>query len=556
MTKTEDGDLDTNNNIRGNNNNNNNNKNSSSKSSESNPFIRFKQNVDSSIHSALSTLRGAGAGAADHSIRDPDNATSTTPTTTTMTTTTASTTGTDTSLSMLTPSEQHLESRIALLAGGTPAEASLAWRLFLTRSAYSPLRLEHDPELGRPGRKPVPRDVDLSSSSSAPSSSSSRDWDRDSWPWDVFDASRGAARGGGSEFGWLEAFEDLMRVSSGLELSDLGRRRREGQQHHHHVGFLGGGWGGLDHFFQPLPWSWHDRGGMVGFPGGWWGGMREVAWLERMRSRGLTEVLFPVYDPGMGYQSPRTMAEWVERRRAEEKREKAAGRAWEELLGEGRRAIEEADSWVEEAKRDMRKEIDSWRDVADEKGSSFFDGIGGVVKTLGKVLEDEVKSLQRFGKERATKQKDDDDVVENQKTPETENDLYSVIQSAFHESERSLSNFFKSISEARRSGTLAEPKPASPPRVDTTEVVEDGITKKTTKKEFVDEHGNAHSKTETTWTDDKGNVIMRQVHSSVGRTDRWEKTITPASAKHDTETSQEPKEPPKEPPREGGWFWK
>lgn len=282
--------------------------------------------------------------------------------------------------------------------------------------------------------------------------------------------------------------------------------------------------------------------------------MREMAWLGRMHRHGLTEVLFPVYDPDMGYQSPRTMAEWVERRRAEEKREKEAGRAWEELMGEKRRAIEEADAWLEEVKKDMRKEFDSWRDAADEKGSSFFDGIGGIVKTLGKVLEDEVKSLQHFGKERAKKHKDEGDVENQKASPETETDLYSIIQSAFHESERSLSNFFKSISEARRSGFQSEPKPASPPRVDTTEVVENGITKKTTKKEFVDEHGNTHSKTETTWTDERGNVIFKQVHSSMGRTDRWEKTIAPAHAKNDTEMSREPKEPKES--KEGGWFWK
>ncbi|KAL2160518.1 hypothetical protein VTH06DRAFT_1206 [Thermothelomyces fergusii] len=572
MPRETDGDLDSqSNNSHGNSGNSGNGSNSSSrnksKSSESNPFVRFRQSVDSSIHSALNTLRGSAAGAADCSNRGPDStpptrtlAIPTTATTTATTTMTTPTTETDTSLSMLTPSEQHLESRISLLAGGTPAEASLAWRLFLSRSAYSPLRLEHDPELGRPGRKPVPRDVDQPSSS--PSSSS--DWDRDNWPWDVFDTDRGAAAagagvGGGSEFGWLEAFEDLMRVSSGLGLSDLGRRRRESQQYHH-VGFLGGGLGALDHFFRPFPWGWHDRGGAVGFPGGWRGGMREVAWLERMRRRGLTEVLFPVYDPDVGYQSPRTAAEWAERRRAEAKREKEAGRAWEGLLGESRRAIEEADSWVEEAKRDMRREFDWWRDVADEKASSFFDGIGSIVRTLGKVLEDEVKSQRGFGKERAT-QDEDDKAAGNQKSPETENDLYSVVQSAFRESERSLSNFFKSISEARRSGTQAEPpKPASPPRVDTSEVVEDGITKKTTKKEFVDEHGNAHSRTEITWTDEKGNVILKQVHSSVGRADRWEKTIAPAPANQETEASREPTEPKeaKEPkdPKEGGWFWK
>src|SRR5690606_556402 len=119
---------------RNNTNNNNNNYSSSSSSSssnnkhsESNPFIRFKQTVDSSIHSALSTLRGSSAaGAGDSRSRDPDNATSGTTPTPTTTAMTTSRPGTDMSFSMLTPSERHIESRIALRAGGTPAEASLA----------------------------------------------------------------------------------------------------------------------------------------------------------------------------------------------------------------------------------------------------------------------------------------------------------------------------------------------------------------------------------------------------------------------------------------------
>jgi hypothetical protein len=290
--------------------------------------------------------------------------------------------------------------------------------------------------------------------------------------------------------------------------------------------------------------------------------MREVAWLERMRARGLTEVMFPVYDPGLGYQSPRTLAEWMERRRVEESKEREAGRVWEELLGEGRRAAErEADAWVDEARREVRKEVDAWRDAAQETGSSFFNGIGGAVKTLGKVLEDEVKSLRRLGGEEDRKSKDRG-AVQKDDAPQTENDLYSVIQSAFHESERSLSNFFKLISEGGRVQSLPEPKPVSPPKVNTTEAVEDGITKKTTTEEFVDQHGNTHSKTETTWTDETGHVIMKQVHSSMGRSEHWEKTAQGNPPEPEKAATKRPKEQQQQQQqqqqqhRESGWFWK
>jgi hypothetical protein len=239
----------------------------------------------------------------------------------------------------------------------------------------------------------------------------------------------------------------------------------------------------------------------------------------------------------------------------EESRAREVGRVWEELVGEGRRAAErEADAWAEEARREMRemrREMDAWRDAAHETGTSFFDGIGGAVKTLGKVLEDEVKSLRGLGGEDGRKSRDRS-AAEKDDAPQTENDLYSVIQSAFHESERSLSNFFKIISEGGRARSLPEPKPVSPPKVNTTETVEDGITKKTTTEEFVDEHGNAHSKTETTWTDENGQVIMKQVHSSMGHSARWEKTTQGAPAEPDKAVTERPKEQH----RESGWFWK
>jgi hypothetical protein len=289
-----------------------------------------------------------------------------------------------------------------------------------------------------------------------------------------------------------------------------------------------------------------------------------MAFLDRMRRQGLTEVLFPVYDPGVGYASPRTMGEWVARRRAEEQRAREVRRVWEELVGESRRAVEEAereaDKLAEEVRREFGREVDKWRDETQEKGSSFFDGIGGLVKTLSKVIEDEVQALEQFGKPDQKSRRKDDTAAEKKETaPETEGDLYSFIQSAFHESERSLSNFFKSFSEAWRLDNPHKPKPASPPKTETTEVIEDGITKKTTKEEFVDKHGNTHCKTETTWTDQDGRVVMRQVHSSMGRSEHWEKTEsrpTEQVEKSVEEKVEEHKEHRKEQRKEGGWFWK
>ncbi|KAK4106712.1 hypothetical protein N658DRAFT_491343 [Parathielavia hyrcaniae] len=423
-------------------------------------------------------------------------------------------TSTDTDITkgmLLSPADQHLESRLDLLrhGGATAPESALAWRLFVTRSAYSPLRLQQE------------------------------------WGWQqprpAFAAGAGEEGGGGDYYGgggggagWLDAFEDLMRASSGLEMLDLRAREERGEEED---GFGFGGLGGLG----GLPYHHHHHiHGMVGFS---FPGMQEMAWLERMWRQGLTEVLFPVYDPGLGYVSPRTMGEWAERRRAEDRRTKEVGRVWEELVGEGRRA-------VEEARRKAEREVDAWQDAAQQKGLSFLDGVGDVVRTLAGVLED-IGSMPRAGSEEKRRGKDDTAREKREGAPETENDLYSVVQSAFQESERSLSKFFRSFSEAWRIDTLPEPKPASPPKTEITEVAENGITKKTTKREFVDKDGNTHSKIETTWTDQDGRIVMRQVHSSMGRSEHWEKAEN-RTPRQDKVTAEELKEHRKE----GGWFWK
>lgn len=290
--------------------------------------------------------------------------------------------------------------------------------------------------------------------------------------------------------------------------------------------------------------------GAVGGPFGAMGGGRmrdEAAWARRMVSgdRGLMEVLFPYAEPREGYVSPRTMEEWVERRRKEREIMEEEGR-WR------RRRLEEVKRRAEEEERRW------WEENGDGKRVSLFDEIGGVVKVLGEVLDDE---FNRFGKEEEPKRE-----VEKKKEPETETDLYSIIRSAFQESERSLSNFFKAFSGAWRDAR--EAKPVSPPKVETTETVENGITKSTTKKEFVDENGYTHIKVETTWKDEDSRVIFRQSQSSTERSTSWEKTfggIWPHEESDDRqeqraiEDGQQDKHETRdktEQKKEGGWFWK
>ncbi|KAL2015985.1 hypothetical protein VTK56DRAFT_4474 [Thermocarpiscus australiensis] len=466
-----------------------------------NPFVRFKQHVDANIHAGLNTVMDFTT---TTTSRHPAPESNTSPSTSSFNNNNNNdnndTNNTTTALTLLDEPSLHLEHRLDQLRGGTRDEARLAWRLFLTRSAYSPLRLAR--ELGW---QPTPRGLPAS----APQ----------------------------QQFGWLDAFEDLMLASSAAPMTDLREKSEAWMMQSSSPWSLVHGPG----------WGWFGFGSGFGFHGGFWGDggggpAAELAWLGRMSMRGLTEVYFPVYDPGLGYQSPRTLEEWAERRRAEQRRLDDAERLWGELEGKRRGAIEEAKS-----------ERDVWGDAGDR--GSFFSDIGGIVKVLGKVLEDEVRPFSGFGRGEGSGKRDrSDGTTVEKKNAETEDDLYSAIQSAFHESERSLSNFFKSLSEGWRDNSLREPKPASPPKTETAEVVENGITKKTTKKEFVDEHGNAHSKTETTWKDENGRVIMRQVQSSMGRSEHWQRTIDGGSAK--PEPDKEATDSSKEQKKEGGWFWR
>ncbi|KAL1838850.1 hypothetical protein VTJ49DRAFT_2173 [Mycothermus thermophilus] len=602
---------------------------------DSNPFVRFKHHVDANIHAGINTLTGLSRSRTSSGGDDHVAGTTTTTTTGSGTMTPNTTTNTNNlndslslarSLGLLSPQDHHFEARLTSLTSSSPngastlPQASAAWRLFLLRSAYSPLRLEYDWQ---------------SSSPSSLSSSTTSPWRHVPTPRDL---PQGCEAG---EVGWLEAFEDLLRASSGLPLTDLRERVAENRRvwgrfglgldgigfpffspgslfggSDGPFGFLFGGtdgdrwgWDRLDRWDgkDEWPWGWHLQHRHDRHPGslaramglglGMGGeGVRAASWLNRMEEQGLNEVLFPVCDPVRGYQSPRTVQEWTERRQAEASRQKETESLWEELMQDVKQTstethVKEVDAETqrereaaEEGRRRLRRELESWWDAGQDTATSFFDGIGGFVRMLGKVLEDEARSLQQFGKPDKDS-KDNKNAPEKDKSsgPETETDLYTLIQSTFHDSERSLSNLFKTLSEGWHNAfNTHQPKPASPPKTETTESFDKatGLTKKTTKTEYVDDRGNNHAKTETTWTDESGKVVMRQVHSSVGRAERWgvsspsrRDAIKNVDGVEGDETQQQHQqhqqhqqqleektdtagEEKQQQKKDGGWFWK
>ncbi|KAK3897799.1 hypothetical protein C8A05DRAFT_19503 [Staphylotrichum tortipilum] len=406
----------------------------------------------------------------------------------------------------------------------TAPQAALAWHAFLSRSPYSPLRLHLSSQPHHHHHHPFPQ-------SPLAWDRWDRGWDRwDRWDRpcdprdypDTFtpdtnpqshpkwqptprDLPAGCSPG---EFGWLDAFEDLMRVSSGLEMVDL--RQRAG-----------------------------ENCGLEGVRGWDWG---ERAWMGRMGRGGFGEVMFPVWDEGAGWRSPATMEEWVERRRVEAERREA----WEGLW-EGRE-----------------------REGEDGRRTGWLEEITGAVGQLAKELEDEVRSSLSLGEKPRREASYTDTDKHKDKDPETETDLYSAVKSAFHESERSLTAFFKSLSR----GLPSPSKPASESTTETTEVLNDGLTKKTTHHRSLDARGTAHTRTETTWTNADGRVVMKQVHTSVGPAeakhwgqdasedgpgrDQEKETETEAVDEHQPTQQSEPQQqqPQKIVTSNAGWFWK
>ncbi|KAM7220735.1 hypothetical protein V8F06_003804 [Rhypophila decipiens] len=147
--------------------------------------------------------------------------------------------------------EQELEDRLDRfrLAGcGSRSEQQLAWSTFAEQSAYSPIRLDRDL-----GWRPTPNDL----------------------PSHTHPA----------EFGWTDAFEDLLTVSSARPMLSLERRST------------------LNRALQQL----NFINPFLALAGG-----RPYSLLySRAVLQGIDEAYFPLYIPQVRHRSPRSMEEWV-----------------------------------------------------------------------------------------------------------------------------------------------------------------------------------------------------------------------------------------------------
>ncbi|KAK0629851.1 hypothetical protein B0T17DRAFT_506367 [Bombardia bombarda] len=507
--------------------------------SPQNPFVRFKQHIDARVGAGIQSLLGLPSVVSRNFSVDRME------------------TGKTPSTPVALPAENRerniyddntnvdqddVETRLDQLRGGSYQDHLAAWDLFATRSAYSPLRLSQ--ELGwapTPNGLPAHFDPDM--------------------------------------FDWTDAFEDLLAASSAKPMMSLAWRYMLNQQRRHLMGM--------------------DMGA---------GADPARLWLDRLDHQGLTEVYFPHQDARHRYRSPQTMGEWVEARRREAARAEYAGVLGWDMSGprefprslehpeDGRdrredggglfpelnralkvlgRVLEDevgsllsgAHSGGEEEKEEKQRETSDSSSSVVPYGADKDPDFDRTLKILSMVFEDEIPSLlfgqgQKKERTRSLQEVDADGSEQQQQDKlqsQTEEELYSVIQSAFHESERSLSTFMKTFAEGKwrddDQTRVTKPIPGQ-----WTGDAKFGETKTVTKEEFVDESGNVHLKTEVIKKNAEGRETSRQTHYSVRHVSSTG-TSSPEEVKETTTDSIAPKEvvpryDDEKEQKKAGWFWK
>ena len=327
--------------------------------------------------------------------------------------------------------DPDIEDRISRLSGGSVEEHHSAWKMFLHRSAYSPVRL--DDELGW-----APRPSDLSRGMDA------------------------------SAFGWKEAFEDLLACQTGRPLMSL-RERYLVKLGVGSYGIYTGVWdsmlrgGRLPEAYLPID----DKGGA--YAGFGHGGYRQPA-----------------------YRSPASMEEWVRWRRSQmdDHHGKMAG---------------------------------------GDAGHLLKILMGGVVNELGETIDHTVDYLNGWiNKVFWEKENRSDDTLKDadSRRQDTRNEselLLGFLEEAHKRSERLDHEMQRAASRLSEKVLGREPEeptnwnsekwmPGSKPG----ELVnEDGHTKTTTSKFYVDRFNNVHEKIETVVKDAAGNQIGYSSRHSV-----------------------------------------
>jgi hypothetical protein len=336
------------------------------------------------------------------------------------------------------------------------------WQIFIYESPYSPIRLASTMP-----RQPCPRDLEPGMDPTM--------------------------------FTFVDAFEDLLLVSSGRPMMDLCERYDMNRT-----------------LARMYPTGEHP-----------------FSWFSRLQSQGLSRSYFQ-----------------DKHRSAREPEDEWGRMMWKDDSRQEGETRETAPTGVPQPPIEQ--------DRRDEHQRDFFGELDRVFKHLGKVLQDEISSSP-FGNKKTIEDSKD----ASKREPNTEMDLYDTVRSAYNEAERSLSTFIKSFSQGKlgfdddqNPGDGTKPSTIKP--VTETQEDESGKTVKST-KEWKDIFGNSHVKTEIRKTDRSGNVVSTETHYSIQSRSEdpktWRRSSDESLPDNDGEEMSDTKQNERRRPG-SGWFWK
>lgn len=261
----------------------------------------------------------------------------------------------------------------------------------------------------------------------------------------------------------------------------------------------------------------------------WPFGESPISWARRLESQGLVKAFIPDYRPLLAKQ-PDTA-------------QQAAAQAKDQP------AVVAEDMWQGRSSPQEPRAGEDDRPAED----GLFGEIEKAVKLLNQVLDETTTSFtSSFWDPEKTRR-------EHSGEPRTEHDLYDAVHSAFNEGQRSLSAFFKSLSE----GIEPRPRPGAKSDGDAhdgeTVEEEDGMKTVRSSREYVDEYGNKHLSTEIRRTNKDGTVVSTETHYSVRPAEETERSaIDNSPAQKDPSENEEWADSyqKRDGDKKSGWFWK
>ena len=509
-----------------------------------NPFVRFKHYVDRHIAAGLQKVLGIPSVVSETFVidnkhnnnRPPSTTTTTTTATTSLNTKNTMAEGDDNNnipswptsedgaaltknqLAKFEGSSGELDGILDSYRGLTSAESEVGWKLFLTRSPYSPILLDH-----HLGWQPVPR-VMVDG-----------------------DSPRGVRAPVAAASGWTDCFEDLLRASSAMPMktpSELMAPR---------IGATG------------LSFKKSETA------------RQAQIFLDGLRRNRLDEVLFPYYSSETQYRSPRTMREWVARREEDLQNSHSPGRGDGDDLDLDLEV--QVKMWMQSANKVVEDSIADWEALMSitrqimQPILSILDGEGFESNPNGKKQDrdrDRDHDQEHQQTEEDTYQATNYNNNSNNTTAHEDRmkKLQDLYKRAFEESEK---QWHKSSNDNNNKLAIASSShddndnidDAAPPgkwkltssETQTTPLA-DGTSTTVSRKVFVDEHGAVHVVKEATTRNARGEEVSTWQSRSTRR--EYQYQSHPGHAKPDENTGGGGEDSKREEGKKsgrGGWFW-